>query len=218
MVLWWEGLSALNRAFYVVAVFFSTVFVWQFVSAFGSLAGAGTPEVGHGDTDVPAEMGHGDMVHADSSADSHDMVDHAPGLATFRLLSVRSIVAFGTLFSWGGALYLGQDVSQAGAILRAGLWGLAGMLVVALFFWTLPRLSETGTADLNTAINRTAEGYLNIPRNGAGQVKVIVSGALRFVRARSQDGGPLMAGTQVMVVGRIDDATLKVREIDSKED
>ena len=217
MVLWWEALSALNRAFYVAAVFFSTIFGWQFVSAITSLSGAGAPEAGEGEADV-AEFGDAEMPEIDADADLDDLVEDASGLATFRLLSVRSIVAFGMLFSWGGALYLGQDITQAGAIVRAAFWGLAGMVVVALFFWTLPRLTETGTADLNTAVNRTAEVYLNIPRNGAGQVKVIVSGALRFVRARSQDGGPLMAGTQVMVVGRIDDATLKVREIDSKED
>ena len=204
MAQWWSGLSALNRVFYVVAIFFSTIFGWQFISSLSGLGGEGDADVGH-------DLG-GDGMHMDVHADGHDLVDDSSGLDTFRHLSVRSILAFCTLFTWAGALYLGEGGFPGWAILRAFLWGLGGMFVVALFFWLLPRLTEEGTEDLDTAIGRTGEVYVNIPEGGIGRVKVIVSGALRFVPARSKRGQPLQSGTVVRVVGRVDSSTLEVDE------
>jgi len=213
----WEALTPLHQAFIAAAIFFSTIFVWQLISAFGSLGEAGADAADSADgidgadgVDMDLDSDMPDLAEADGG---DDLLSDATGLTTFRLLSVRSMIAFCTLFTWGGALYLGQDITPAGAILRALLWGLAGMLVVAAFFWLLPHLSETGTSDLRTALNQTGEVYLNIPEGGAGQVKVLVSGALRFVRARSADGEPIAAGTPVRVTHVIDDATLEVQAI-----
>lgn len=205
---WWAGLSALNQAFFVLAVFFSTLFGWQFVASFvGGLAAGGESELG-GDADA-ADVG------AEFEAQDGDLVEDVAGLATLRLLSIRSIFAFGTLFSWAGALYLQEDVQASGALLRAVLWGLAGMIAVALFFWVLPRLTEEGTSDLSTAVGRTAHVYLDIPQEGVGQVRVMVSGAVCFVRARSRDGRHLPAGALVRVVGRLGASTLEVEEMES---
>jgi len=207
----WEALTPLHQAFIAAAIFFSTIFVWQLVSAFGSLGEAGADASDSSDgVDIELDSDMPDLAEADGG---DDLLSDATGLTTFRLLSVRSMIAFCTLFTWGGALYLGQDISPAGAILRALLWGLAGMLVVAAFFWLLPHLSETGTSDLRTALNQTGEVYMNIPEGGAGQVKVLVSGALRFVRARSGDGEAIAAGTAVRVTRILDEATLEVQAI-----
>jgi len=207
----WEALTPLHQAFIAAAIFFSTIFVWQLVSAFGSLGEAGADASDSSDgVDIDLDSDMPDLAEADGG---DDLLSDATGLTTFRLLSVRSMIAFCTLFTWGGALYLGQDISPAGAILRALLWGLAGMLVVAAFFWLLPHLSETGTSDLRTALNQTGEVYMNIPEGGAGQVKVLVSGALRFVRARSGDGEAIAAGTAVRVTRILDEATLEVQAI-----
>ena len=211
MASFWEALTPLHQAFIAAAIFFSTIFVWQLVSAFGSLGEAGADASDSSDgVDIDLDSDMPDLAEADGG---DDLLSDATGLTTFRLLSVRSMIAFCTLFTWGGALYLGQDISPAGAILRALLWGLAGMLVVAAFFWLLPHLSETGTSDLRTALNQTGEVYMNIPEGGAGQVKVLVSGALRFVRARSGDGEAIAAGTAVRVTRILDEATLEVQAI-----
>jgi hypothetical protein len=205
---WWEGLSALNKSFYVAAVFFSTIFVWQLVASFTALGGGEGADASGADT--------ADATAADVDADLDDLtpggnlLEDAAGIAAFRLLSVRSILAFGTLFSWAGALYLSQDHDTATAMGRAMLWGLAGMVIVAAFFWLLPRLSEEGNADLRTAIGSTAQVYLDVQPNGLGQVRVLVSGTLSYVRARSVDGRPLKAGTMVRVKGKLDGGILEV--------
>ena len=198
---WWSNLSALNQAFFVAAMFFTTIFVWQFVSSLGGLGGDEP-----GDVDADAELGDGDMGDG-------DLLEDASGMATLRLLSIRSIIAFGTLFSWAGALYLAEDRSMFSAMGLGVAWGVAGMLVVALFFWALPHLTEEGTADLDTALGKAGQVYMDIPENGTGQARVVVSGTVSFIKARSRDGRRLPAGTPVRVIGRLDSSTLEVEAI-----
>ncbi|MHB0856180.1 MAG: NfeD family protein [Anaerolineae bacterium] len=225
MLAWWGQLSSLNQAFYVSAIFFSVLFLWQLFSSLGALGdGGGADASGH--TDAGAGSDHGghfapvDHTTGDHTAFSgHDTSDshqaHSDGLATFRLLSIRSILAFGTLFSWAGALYLRGTLFPGLALLRAILWGMAGMVTVALFFWILPRLTEEGTANLDTAVGETGQVYMTIPEDGTGQVRVLVSGVTSHIRARSRNGMRLPAGTAVRVTRRLDAGTLEVDEIEA---
>jgi hypothetical protein len=211
MAEWWAALSGLNRTFYALAVFFSTIFGWQVVSSLAGLGGEGEAAEMEGE----AEVGGLDMEAAEGA---DDLIEDASGLATFRLFSVRSILAFGTLFSWAGALYLQQDLGPGRALIRALVWGLLGMVVVGAFFWLLPRLSEEGTGHLASAMGEIGQVYLNIPQDGLGQVRVIVGGRVSFVKARSRGGQALPAGTRVRVVGQIDSLTLEVEPEGSEEE
>jgi hypothetical protein len=213
MTSWWASLSGLTQSFYLLAIFFSTLFGWQFVAALSAVGGDGDMDadggdgVGDGAPDGVEDFDTGDMDGAD------EFVEDPAGLATFRLLSFRSVLAFGTLFSWAGALYLQQDMAPAWALFRALLWGFTGMVVVGAFFWILPRLTEEGTSDLETAVGQTGSVYLRIPPSGTGQVKVVVSGRVSFVRAQSEDGEALPAGTTVYVVRKLDPMTLEVEPV-----
>ncbi|MFH1085241.1 MAG: hypothetical protein V1772_05725, partial [Chloroflexota bacterium] len=147
MLEWWTGLSALHRAMYAVAIFFSTLFLWQLVATLLGLAGG---EGLAGEADVGGDAATGDGADLDDLADG-DLIEDAGGLATLRMLSVRSLLAFGMLFGWAGALYLNQDRSPLLAMMLALVWGLLGMVVVGLFFWMLPRLTEQGNLRLADA-------------------------------------------------------------------
>ncbi len=204
---WWDALSGLNRSFYVAAVFFSTIFVWQLVASFAALGGGEGADVDGSDVDMDVDV---DADLDDLQPDS--LVEDAAGIATFRLLSVRSILAFGMLFSWAGALYLSQDLPTAGAMGRAIVWGLAGMLIVASFFWLIPRLTEEGTADVRSAVGSNGLVYIAIPEAGVGQIRVLVSGTISYVRARSAHGGAIPAGTLVRVTAKSADGILEVEE------
>ncbi|MBI5252398.1 MAG: hypothetical protein HY912_23125, partial [Desulfomonile tiedjei] len=89
MEAFWQGLSWLNKAFAMSALLFSVIFVWQVISM---LIG--------GDMDSHVQADGADMSHA---PDVHDHAHHgADSAVTFTLVSFRSIVAFGALFSWSG--------------------------------------------------------------------------------------------------------------------
>jgi membrane protein implicated in regulation of membrane protease activity len=199
METWWQGLTVLNKGFAVSAFFFSLLFLWQLAAA---LVG------GNGDS-------HGDAGHA---AANHPAGDHAGehgvgsagGPIAFSLVSVRSLIAFGMLFSWAGTLYLMTGSSIVPAIVYSAVWGLVAMVAVSYLVYHLVRLQETGTSSIWSAIGEEGAVYMNIPEGGCGKVRVMVSGAISFVKARAAGGRPILAGTKVRVVGVIDDTTIEV--------
>lgn len=183
MMEWWEGLDALTQGFYIASAFFSLLFIWQFIAALAGLS-AGDEGLDAADADVDADV---------------DAVDAAESLTSFKLLSFRSAIAFCTLFSWGGALYLDQGVPVGTALFYAFLWGMLAMVVVAALFYLFRRLVETGTQKLSSCVRESGMTYLDIPADGTGEVKVTVSGTLTHVPARSADGSRIKTGTPVRV-------------------
>ena len=115
---WWDAMSSLNRAFYCSATFFSVFFIWQMLAALLGLAGD--------DADVDADT---DLDAHGPDCSSHDFeqgadTDSSATLVAFKLLSIRAIITFCTLFSWGSALYLWG-------------WQVAKLLAFPLFFFWL---------------------------------------------------------------------------------
>lgn len=201
MMNWWNDLTAVNRAFYCAAAFFSIPFLWQLAAA---LVGLGDGGADADDVSDAATDAH-DGMHA---AQAHDGADT---MVAFRMLSVRSIVTFFTLFSWGGALYLNGGTPLARALGMSTAWGVAGMLAVALLLYALPRLAQTGTRNLETCVGTEGTVYLDIPADGTGEVRATVSGTVCYVKARAQDGKALKSGTPVQIVRRMGVNTVEVK-------
>jgi hypothetical protein len=190
-----------------VAAFFSVLFLWQLIATLLGGIG-GTEHIEAGGTDV----------HADMGAAGHDVAGHAgheagtavESVATFKLLSVRSVTAFGLLFGWAGVLYLRTGTGQNTTLLYSVLWGVVGMLIVSAIFYFLMRMTETGTRRLATALGQPATVYMDIPAGGAGQIRVMISGAVSFVSARVAGGEALKAGAPVVVKRIIGPNTVEV--------
>ncbi|MEN7972918.1 MAG: hypothetical protein ABFR47_03690 [Verrucomicrobiota bacterium] len=196
---WWTGLSGATQFFFGMAAFFSVFFLWQIIAAFMGLDGDSDVELG--ETDVPDDMDLDDVVESSQA---------------FKILSLRSIVTFFTLFSWGSALYAadGTDIVKAMGI--SSVWGLVGMLAIALIFWGMGRLAETGTKDVATAKGKVATVYLDIPADGFGEIKTAVSGAVEHIKAKSVSGEALPAGTQVRVVQVVGQTLVGVEKLTEK--
>lgn len=236
MTEWWAGLTTLTQGFFAVAVVFSCLFLWQLVAAVLGLAGNGADT----DVDLQTDVDAGADLHADADlggADAHfdtdvphgadlhvtpgDQVDAADmtihtvdTVASFKLLSVRSIIAFGTLFAWAGALYLMESVAVPLAMLYALAWGLAGMLVVSALFYLMRRMTETGNVRLATCVGQPGTVYMDIPAGGAGKVRTLVSGTVSFVPARAAGGAALKSGTPITVKRLLDATTVEVETTD----
>jgi hypothetical protein len=205
MEAWWEGLTFLNKAFAISALAFSAALLIQIVMMLlGMEAGS------HADVD-------GAGFH-----DIHDVhgpeADHEAGGVAFTFVSIRSLIAFGTLFSWAGTLYLAGGTHAILAILFSFLWGLAGMFAVSVLLYYLLRMQETGNVDLWKAIGENGTVYINIPADGVGKVRLKVDKTLSFVNAQSKGGKPLLAGTSVKVVGVLDARTLEIEPLDKREE
>lgn len=192
---WWKGLSAVNQYFFGAAAFFSVFFLWQLAAAFHGLVGGESDAGGH-DADAGAHHGGGE---ADGAA-----------MMAFKLLSVRSVIAFFTLFTWAGALYLSQGMALTPALGWALLWGVAAMVLVALIFHWMRRLTETGTGRLSTCVGTEGVVSLDIPAGGQGEARVTVSGVVSRVKARVQGGAAIKSGELVKVVRTLDMNTVEV--------
>jgi hypothetical protein len=214
---WWLDLTGLNRLFYGGAAFFSVFFVWQMIATIMGLSGETGDDAG-GDAgdlhDAGADVGAD--AHGDVGADVHDHAGvHDDGLstATFRLLSIRSIITFFTLFFWAGALYLNRGDSVGRAMTYAVMWGCLGMVTTAGIFYFVARLSSSGNRDLRTAIGSVGTVYLDIPKGGRGEVRVVVSGVVSYVKAGSADGRALKSGTPVRVMRRLEPNVIEVERM-----
>ena len=203
---WWSSLDSLTQWFYGAALLFSLIFLWQFVSSLIGLSGEADVDV-HVDTDFDA----GDLDVHDIEADS--LGEAADTAAAFKVLSVRAVLAFCTLFTWAGAMYLGAGRSVARSLTYALLWGLAGWVVVALLVNWLRRLAETGTPRLATCVGTNGTIYLDIPPGGRGEVRVMVSGTVTHVKARATGDEALNAGAPIRVLRVLDHTTIEVAPI-----
>jgi membrane protein implicated in regulation of membrane protease activity len=201
---WWQELTPLNKAFAGSALFFSMLMVWQLVTAV-----VGLGDHAHFDS-VDSTPGH-DFPHGEQSGHPDS------GQTTFALLSVRSLVAFGTLFSWAGSLYLMRGTHVALALLYSLVWGAGALYLVAYLMYRLLRLQEVGNFSLWSAVGRKGTVYLNVPPGGVGKVRVMVGGTVSFVNARSTAGRMLHAGSTITVIDVCDNHTLLIKPTEESE-
>lgn len=199
MAEWWGGLTGLNQFFYAGAAFFSVFLLWQLVASLTGLSA---------DHDVDGGVGHLDDLTAD-----HHGADAADTAMAFKLLSVRSIISFFTLFCWGAALYLNRGDTPVRALTFAMVWGLIGMALVSLILWGMRRLVSVGNLRLETCVGTEGAVYVNIPANGVGEVRVEVGGVVSHVKARAAEGQELKAGAAVRVTRKLAANTVVVEPL-----
>ncbi|HET6429759.1 MAG TPA: hypothetical protein VFJ30_15185 [Phycisphaerae bacterium] len=216
---WWAELSGLIKGFYSAAFFFTALFAWQLIGALIGMVGSHDFDVDSGAADAggDVDVGHGVDVGHDFHVD-HPELDHAgavhgaESVAAFKLLSIRSILAFFMLFTWAGALYMDQGVRVPLAMVYAMLWGSGSMLMVAGLFYLFRRLTETGSPRIATCLGTRGTVYLDIPRDGTGEVRVTVSGVLTHLKARGMGGQAMTAGTPIRVKRVLGPNTVEVME------
>lgn len=163
-----------------------------------------------GDFDA-GDMGHGDLGGHDADGDASD--------ASFRLLSVLSILAFFMGAGWMGlACRLDWGLSRFTSSVSSAGFGFAMMAAASGLAALTRKLNQEVEYDPKTAIGRTGRAYLTIPARGQGlgQVEVSVSGRRKILSAAST-GGRIKAFTDVRVTGARDDETLLVEPLSSAD-
>ena len=196
---WWQTLSTLNQAFYLAAMFLSVIFIWQLIAAIIGLGGA--------DMDIES--------HVDSTAVHDSPHDAQDTIAAFKLMSVRSILAFFTLFSWAGALYMGSGVRVSLSLVYAALWGFAAMLIVSVLIHMMVRLTHSGNMKIGSCIGTTGSIHIDVPVSGSGEIRIMCNGVMSHFRAKAAGDKVIKSGTSVKVTRVVDANTLEVEPVDS---
>ena len=143
----------------------------------------------------------------------HDSEFHLEDVdAGFAILSLRSLLAFGTFMGYTGVVTL----RLGGGWLPALIAGLAAGILAAWLAWRLLqlllRLQVSGTLDEQNAIGQTGTVHLYIPAHmsDTGKVMLEVQGALREMDAISEEEA-IPTGQPVLVVGIADSGALIVQ-------
>ena len=222
MIQWWSDLTAVNQVFYAAAAFFSLIFLWQFISSLVGLSGGEADLEVDADMDVDVDGGDMDIDGGDGlevdDIEAHSLEAAAESTAAFKVLTLRAILAFFTLFFWAGAMYLNMGKSLSRALLYATAWGVAAWLIVAHVVNWMRRLAESGTARLVSCVGTNGSVYLDVPAGGQGEVRLLVSGRVSMVKARAVGGVELKSGTAVRVVRVVDPTSVEVRPVESPEE
>ncbi len=152
---WWAAHSLPLKIYWVVAIPFTLLFLFQLIMTFtGS-----------------------DFSESDATGDSDAAIDSDTGIA-FQFLTLKNLIAFFTIFGWTGIACLNAGMSVPVSTLIAVIAGLIMMTIMAGLIWFMGRLTDDGTLKMKNAIGKTGTVYLPIPgnRSGTGQIQIKVQG------------------------------------------
>lgn len=136
------------------------------------------------------------FIGLDSELDL-DLDDGDAGVGVF---SIKGFISFFMFFGWGGVGALASGFRAPQALMIAFLIGFLAMIAVAYVFAKLLKLQESGTININNAIDKEGEVYLTIPpsKEGLGKIHIKIAGKLMEFDAVTT-GHSLMNGTAVKV-------------------
>lgn len=220
---WWSTLSLVQQILYCIAIPSSLVLIIQTVIMLLGIGHGGegfnpsdTSGLGDVDFDGGADFDvgiDGDISGADT--DGHTDVNNPSDLADFRLLSVQSVIAFLTIFSWSGITALSNGMVPWGALLLAAVLGFGAMFLVAKIIQWSSKLAQNGTFNIKNLLGESGTVYIPIPSKGSGTGKINISCGERFMEfdAVTEEQDTLTTGTAVRVVDIIAGSTLVVEKI-----
>lgn len=191
METFWTELTTLGKIYGIIAFVFSLFFIFQTILSFFS-----------GDTDHDA-IGDGDAE-----------VDSDSGIP-FQFLTLKNLVAFFTIAGWTGLLCLKSGMAPGLSILISFIAGLIMMTIMALIFYFMAKLADSGNVDESNAVGQNADVYLLIPaqRKGNGKISVLVQGRLMEYGAVTDEIEDIATGSQVKILERLSAQTFLVSKI-----
>ena len=187
----WSELDLMSQVYWTITAPATLVFLFLvIISIFGSDV----------DSDVPTEFDH-------PLADG----DGIP----FQLLSLKNIVGFFTMFGWSGLGFISAGLAPWLVIVLSFICGFVMMLAMALLFYFMSKLVESGNMNIKNAVGRSGEVYLPIPgkRQGMGKVQITVQGTLQTLDAVSDDPEIIPTSSLVQVTDIINNQILLVRRM-----
>ena len=139
--------------------------------------------------------------------------DHADADASFKLLSLQGLTSFFMMFGLVGLALLRANLHELITIVGGILAGLAMVAITGVVFTQMKRLQTEGTINIQNTVGTDGAVYLTIPKNGTGQVQVIVQGSLKIFDAVSANKNQIATGEKVRVTGVASGNTLIVEKL-----
>lgn len=160
------------------------------------------------DNDTASDAHDIGFDHHDASmvnSDAHSMTDnathHDDSDSSFRFISIQGITSFFMMFGWVGLAIIRDNQLPAWIAISGGIIaGVFTVWVLSRIFAFVFRLQSDGTMRIRHALGSGGTVYLNIPKEGTGQVQVEIDGRLKVCDAISSNKEEIKTGDQVTVV------------------
>lgn len=189
MTEWWSSLDMLEKIYWSIALISSLFFAFIVLMTFlgGDVDDAGTP-----DAEIDSDTGIG-----------------------FQFFTVKNLVGFFTVFSWAGLACIHADMSTTSTIIVSVICGAIMMVLMALLFFGMSKMAESGTLNMNNAVGCIGEVYLPIKkeRESIGKIQIKVQGSLRELEALTDEKFDLERGTVIKVLAIISEEILLVEKL-----
>ncbi len=230
--MWWNAMSTLQQAAFIIACAATLILIVQIILMFigassdsaadissdvsdisvdGDVSDVGNIDVpdGSGDVSIDGDVGDGDVsfdADADAPVGDTDLLHPGRRFAPFgfKLLSLRSILAFITVGAWvlytacyGLAWYYSLLIALACGF--AAACGMAGAMV------GMEKLQSNGAINIKNAIGKIGTVYLTIPprRSGFGKVNVLVQERYAEYDAVTDGDEPIPTSAEIEVIGAV---------------
>lgn len=175
MLEWFNALAWFPKVFWTIAIIASFIFIITIIMSF---VGGDTDDFGDVDADIDGDTGIG-----------------------FQFITFKNLVGFFTIFGWSGIACIDAGLSQTLTIIIAIACGMVMMAIMAAMFYSMRKLTDSGTLDYNNALNQIGEVYLTVGANRSkiGKAHVRIQGALRELEALTDHPSDLKTGTVIQV-------------------
>lgn len=209
---WWGTMPSFEKLFWFFAIPFTVVFLIQLIMLFTGLGDDSSDMMGDG----------GDLLDGsfdDTSMLDGDFDDSNDGISSniFKVLSIRNVITFFTIFGWSGITVYSTGVGKIITVIASILFALAVTVLMSILFFSILRLTESGNINLEDAVGHVGDVYIPIPANqsGIGKVHITFNNVFREVDAVTS-GEALPTGTKVLIVKLRKDDSFVVTKTDVK--
>ncbi|MGY0373786.1 NfeD family protein [Clostridium sp. JNZ J1-5] len=202
---WWNSISSFEKFFWVLAIPFSALFIIQMFLLIIGIEGSVD------DFEIQSDID----LNTSTDIDDYDNSNLEPN-APLKLVTLRNIIIFFTIFSWTGIMGSRNDYSKIFTVLLGVVLGSLVILILSIVYKFIIRLTESGNMNLKYSIGATGQVYLTILENGkrGGKVQVTFQSSLRELDAITY-GDRIPTGVKIIVIG-VEDNYLVVKSLEEK--
>lgn len=190
-----SGLTWIEIIYWASTIIGGTLFLLRLIMMF--LGGS----LGEGSLDSPLDTPNLEIS-----------TDHSDADISFNLLSIQGLTSFFMMFGLVGLALLKAGLPVLVTVLGGMVAGLITVAISGLIFSQMKRLQTEGTINIQNTIGTDGSVYLTIPRNGTGQVQIIVQGSLKIFDAISKGKNVIATGEKIHVVAVTSGNTLVVEK------
>ena len=198
---WWSSIPMNEKFYWYLAIPFTVVFIIQI--------GALLLGIGEGGFDFE-DAGIGEVDSGNFDFDGDGMIVPLGK----RVINIRNIIYFFTIFSWCGILFTKDGKGVITTFIFSFLLASIVVAILVVILSLLMKATANGLMDKNNAVGQKGKVYLKIPKKGEGVgcIHLIVQGSFRELEAVSVDD-EILTGEEVEVIGVQEDGILQVKKI-----